>query len=186
MNRRMASVSLTLCTVILVGATSAQKTRNKSAPQPTEFYADADPDPFADSVPLPANVVDALRVTEEAKLNQDRISSLDREGFVRLFKAVEIHPAGPKELDYLVLGLFPMTSADGDWFWLVRAHSMHPQVLLFASGNGIELSRHRTNGYRNIRSVWSSAAGYTITRVYKFDGKKYRLWKEFQKTIKVG
>lgn len=60
---------------------------------------------------------------------------------------------------------------------MVRSASKNPKIVLFASGNSLEVMSGRTNGYRNIRSRGSTAS-LLKTSVYHLDGNKYKLWKE--------
>jgi hypothetical protein len=71
------------------------------------------------------------------------------------------------------MGIFPMSGADNTWFWVVRSAHKDPKAVLFAGGNSVEMMTRRTNGYRDIRSAWSSAAT-TIVCIYKFDGTEYK------------
>jgi hypothetical protein len=49
--------------------------------------------------------------------------------------------------------------------------------VLFAGGNSLELMKARVNGYRDIKSVWSSPSE-TGTKIYRFNGVRYKLWQE--------
>jgi len=70
-----------------------------------------------------------------------------------------------------------MSGADEGWFWLLRSVHKNPKIVLFATGNSLDLMESRTLGYRDIRSVWSSASD-THQTVYHFDGNEYKLWTE--------
>jgi len=174
-----------ICAIFVAQIASAQSKVKKTATEPTVFnenegaYGDA-PDPFDDPVPLPDNVLDALRASEQAKSMLDELKGLNREEFAKLFRAVKIHLSGPKELDYVVLGGFPMGGTDAPWFWIVRFDQTHPNVIFFTFANGFEILKTRNNGYPNIRSN-AFTASTRYTEIYHYNGQKYVLVHKYQK-----
>jgi hypothetical protein len=101
-----------------------------------------------------------------------------------LLQAKAICLTGTSADDLVVKGDSPMTGADNDWFWIVlHAHS-HPKAVLWVGGNGVYVTHHVTSGYRDLVATWSSAAGYTLTWKYRFDGEKYVLYQKTEKNWK--
>jgi hypothetical protein len=157
------------------GLAQGQTKQEAHKSEPSTFYPDDENRGF-DEATLPSNtVLDALLKTHEAKENWDRLKTLDRERLRKLFLVSKVHLAESGETDEVVLGSDPMSGADCYWFWIVRDKGERARVLLFTNNYGIDLLNTRTNGYREIRGVWSSAAGYSITRLYRYDGSRYRL-----------
>lgn len=167
--------------IVLVGMSPAMALAQWQAKQaaqesePSEFYPDDWNRGFDEADPPSDAVLDALLKTREANENADRLKGFDREGLRKLFRVVRVHLAGTGEADEVVLGLFPMSGADCDWFWVVRDRGDRVRVILFTNEDGIYLLNTKTNGYREIRGVWSSGAGYSITRLYRYDGTTYTL-----------
>jgi hypothetical protein len=127
-------------------------------------------------LPLATDVLKVLMKTEAARsplvYAKDLLSNP-----AKLFRGAEVHLDGSSEIDLVVIGITPMSGADNGWFWIVRSTPGNPKVLLWVGGNSIDVVEGRTNGYRDILSYWSNPNG-TSTRIYHFDGMKYKLWKE--------
>lgn len=129
-------------------------------------------------VALSPNILKILLKTRQARQGMQFASDAEENKPAELFRAAEVHLGRRDEVDLVVIGVPPMSGADNGWFWLVSsATSNHPKVVLFAGGNSLEIMESRTNGYRDIKSIWSSP-NETSQRIYHFDGKSYRLWKE--------
>jgi hypothetical protein len=180
---------LMVCLLVGAGIASAQAKGKKPATEPTAFYEDCidndngRPCLFDHPVPLPDSVVDALRATKEAKESQNKLKDYDREDFAQLFKAIKIHLSGPQELDYVVMGEFPMGGADAPWFWIVRFDQTQSKVIFFTFANGFELLKTRNNGYPDIRSnSWAGSVQYT--NIYQYNGQRYILVHKYQKEMK--
>ena len=125
-------------------------------------------------VALTPAVLKVLLETTRAQQGLKDAKPSQRKNPARLFRAAESHLYAHDEIDLVVMGIFPMSGADNTWFWVVRSAQKDPRVVLFAGGNSIQMLTRRTNGYRDIRCDWSSAAITTID-IYKFDGTEYRL-----------
>lgn len=152
------------------------------ANEPVFFYPDQENAGLEHAYPPSDAVLNSLLRTKEAKSAEDRVKNRDHEELRRLFEAVNVHLSDPgAESDQVVVGKFPMAGADCDWFWLVRVVSGRAEVILFANGSSLELLGKQTNGYRDIRTVWSSAAGYTLTDIYCYNGARYTRVHEFTK-----
>ena len=180
MSKKLTFACAMICAGFVAGITSAQTKGVKPAPEPRAFYEEGDPNPFTHPVPLPGSVLDALRATDEARDMRDRLKDYDRDDFAALFKAVKIHLAGPNELDYVVMGEFPMGGADAPWFWIVRFDKTHSQVIFFTFANGFEILKTSNNGYPDIRSN-AFTASTRYTEIYQYNGEKYVLVHRYHK-----
>jgi hypothetical protein len=185
MSRRTRTVQLLALSLLVAGFLIAQSTGSDRKSEPSLFYPDREDAGFRHAKPPSNALLAVLLKTPEAKLHSDRLRAMDREQIRELFRVVQIHLATSDEIDWVVGGLFPMTSADGDWFWLVKQENGRPKVILFASGLYLALLSKRTMDFKDVRTGWSSAAGYTLTDIYHFDGTKYRLVHAFKKTDKI-
>lgn len=117
---------------------------------------------------------------EEAREGLHFASPSERDNPAQLFRAAEVHLSRLDEADLVVIGVGAMSGADQGWFWVVRSTRKDPNIILFAGGNSLALMDGRTNGYRDIRCVWSSPSE-TISTIYHFDGKEYKVWKKQQR-----
>jgi len=134
-------------------------------------------DNFPNPVPVPRPVLILLLQDKTVKDSMDRATESERKNPAQLFRAAEIHLRSANEIDLLVVGMTPIQGADNSWFWVVRSAYKNPMIVLFTTGYSVEVMPSRTNGYRNLLSAWSNPNG-TETRIYKFDGARYKLRKE--------
>lgn len=175
MNCRVRVICGLICICFAASFGLRQTARKSIKLEPSEFYPDDWNKGFDEADPPSDAVLDALLKTHEAKENWDRLKSLDRDRLRKIFLVVRVHLTDFNEKDEVVLGSDPLSGADCYWFWIVRDKGDHAQVLLFTNDYGIDLLRTKTNGCREIKGVWNSAAGYLITRLYRYDGSRYRL-----------
>jgi hypothetical protein len=169
-----------ICTLFITGIMTAQSSSPKPAAERTIF---GDAESFENSVRLSEKVLDVLLATNEAEYARQLSLEKPDEDRNKYFSAVEVHLSGPNEVDYVVEGNLPLAGADNAWFWVVRSARTHPKVVLFASGGFLELLNRRTNGYRDMRSVWQSP-NERITCVYQYNGERYILAHKFDKDIR--
>jgi hypothetical protein len=152
-------------------------TRGQKAQPTSEQSSFAEDQPLQNPVTVSPDVLRGLLETEEAKQGLEFANESQRDHPAQLFRAAEVHLSRQDGVDLVVVGVCPMCGADNGWFWVVRSARKDPEVVLFAGGNSVELMTGRTNGYRDIRSTWSSPSE-THTTIYHFDGKRYKVWKE--------
>jgi hypothetical protein len=160
-----------LAAVPLIGEQEAH-----SAPEQSIF---SEGEPLRRPVALSARVLQILLATPEAKEGLLFASDSQKKNPAGLFQATEVHLDGPGEIDLLIMGIPPMSGADNCWFWLVRPSGDTPKVLLFTGEYSVELMNSKTNGYRDVRSVWSSP-NETDTTIYHFGGRQYAVWKKLE------
>lgn len=166
-------IALTLGLLWAGGLTG--QTQMKTA-DPGQLFTAGD-ERFDRSVPIPKDVVKLLLRTAEAKYALGLATDREQRELEQSFLAVKVHLSESNETALLVLGVGPMHGADNAWFWIVLSPSVRPKIALFATGESVELMNSRTRNHVDIRSRWSSPRD-TCTRIYHFNGQRYRLWKE--------
>jgi len=163
-------VCLGLIVVTMQGQTA------RPAPEQTEFSPDYG-HPIQHEVPVSPGVLRVLLKSPEVRDTLQDAKESAQHATSQLFTTAEVHLGPAKEIDLVVYGISPMTGGDNDWFWIVLSARKNPKVVLFAGGSSLEVMSSRTNGYRDIRSGWASAS-QASTKIYKFNGRTYKLWKE--------
>jgi hypothetical protein len=159
---------------LAAGISAAQVENADALHDQTTFTEDAR---LQHPVPVSSDVLKVLLETDAAKEGM-AFAQVSKPGDVaQLFRAGEVHLGGANEVDLVVIGVGWMSGADNGWFWVVRSAHKNPRVVLFAGGNSLQMMVTRTNGYRDIRSTWSSPSE-TDDTIYHFDGREYKLWKK--------
>jgi hypothetical protein len=160
------------------GTATAQSTGTKPAAKSMIFGG---AESLKNSVPLPRNVLDLLiEPFKDDEHYRDFIVGKSDNDLNQLFFADVVYLSGPKEVDYIVAGNLPFAGADNEWFWVVRTGGLHPKVVLNEGASLLEILKSRTNGYRDIQSVWVMS-GTKRTRVFHYDGVSYKLFNETEK-----
>ena len=111
------------------------------------------------------------------------------------FAGSEIHLAGPDESDLIVLPAFlkalePMhpppnscfIGAYTSRFWVLRTSGKDYELVLAVDAHDLRVLRTKWRGYAEIETSISTLHGRT-TRIYRFDGKSYKLYKESNDSI---
>ena len=127
-------------------------------------------------VPIPKRVIALLLHSKEGQQGLAFTNEDDEKQPEKLFRASEIHLKGT-EPGLVVIGVCPMCGADNGWFWIVKSAYHNPEIILFAGGNSIDILATRTNGFPDVRRMFSTPSE-TQRTVYHFDGKRYRIWKD--------
>jgi hypothetical protein len=93
------------------------------------------------------------------------------------FAASEVHLAGPKEKDIVVVGVGKLKRANVAAFWVFRPMHLGYEVLLTAIEHDLTITEERWKGYRIIKT---SAVTATSLRsaAYRFEGGQYKIFKE--------
>jgi hypothetical protein len=159
--------------VVAGGVLAAQEQKPNAAGEQTLFYEEK---PLQQQVALSPEVLKVLMETKQATQGSDFASDAQRANPAQLFRAAAVHLISKDEVDLVVIGVPPMSGADTGWFWVVRSARKDPEVVLFADGNSLEVMDTKTNGSRDIRSIWSSPSQTNYT-IYHFDGGTYKVWK---------
>jgi hypothetical protein len=179
-------VTVYILVLLVIGASSSNRVgaQRKSAKlTPSLFEPENKNRGFEDASPPSDLVLDALLNTQEAIDVHEEFSNRDRVGLRGLFEVARTNLGAMEGIDYVVLGKGPMTGADCFWFWIVSVRKGKADVLLFSNGLSLSLQKLKTDGYKNIKVDWATA-GYVGSRYYRYDGSKYRLFKEHTKENK--
>jgi len=184
MNRKARILWSLLCFGCVIGFAVAQNSIPHESKEPTVFQPDDENEGFDNADPPSNDVLNSLLKTAEARQMSAKLENLDHEQLRKLFEVVKVHLGDSRELVEVVLGHSAMSGVDSNWFWIVRCLPGHSEVILFANGNGLEVLKTRTAGYKDIRTIWSSAAGYSITTVYRYDGIRYKFARKRTTTVK--
>ncbi len=96
---------------------------------------------------------------------------------VSWFAASEVHLAGPKEKDIVVVGIGKLKRAGLTTFWVFRPMHLGYEVLLSAIEHDLTVTDERWKGYRIIKT---SAVTPTSIRsaAYRFEGGQYKMFKD--------
>jgi len=173
--RRTARIFCSLvCLAIALSAAEGQSTRGHTPKEPSSFAPDGEDSGLDNAQPPSDAVLDALLNTSEANEAKDDLAILSRDQLRDLFKVVKVHLKDAVEADYVVLGSGPMSGADCFWFWIVRERHAKAKVILFENPLELDFSTRRTNGYRDIRSSWCSAA-FCHDRLFRYSAGRYKL-----------
>jgi hypothetical protein len=135
---------------------------------------------FRHSAPMPASVFDALLATEQAVYARDQRAQNQKWGPKEFFRSAVVHLSGTDEADYVVNGLFPLAGIGCAWFWIVLPERGHARVVLFDSTGYLRILESKSNGYRDIETVFTSAAGFSDHHIFQFDGHEYKLARDFE------
>jgi hypothetical protein len=184
--------ALTTLAFLIVGLLASAPARGHTedgTKEQTSFSSQQDfvNEPVQSPTPLSAEALSALATDlnvagclAEAGKSPDQVFAW--------FVASEIH-LGPKdETDYIVLpnlllkagqpedvpgrGCFLRVSAA--WFWALRSTKRGYKLVFSGGGHELSVLRHRTNGFRDIKTGFILQAGRTLKEaVYRFDGQSY-------------
>ncbi len=162
------TLSLAVCLVSFIPLHSQTPTH---APEQTTFTD-------SDSVKAPVAVPPAVAnlILEDPALQ--KLASLQKDKTAdELFAGPEIHLGPANEIHLVVIGVCPVCGGDNDWFWIIRSPYKSPKTIGGGGGSGFAFLTTKTQGYRDLESDWSSAAGFWKKDVYRFKGSEYKLWR---------
>ena len=167
--------TLLLGALLALSSTTAGYAQKKSTTQPEEtgFCGDDLPKHL---VPVPKDVLKLLLAREDV---QDALSLATNEQKAhpsRYLHAAEIHLGPEDETDLVIIGSSPLSGADNDWFWIVRAPNKNPKIVFWEGASCIYIGTNRTNGFRDISSIWASASEQKRV-IYRFNGSEYKAGK---------
>lgn len=138
-------------------------------------------------VPVPDAVSEVLRRDHGVQSCLEYNPLPSGEPLSSWFLASEIHLDGPNETDLMVLAnpepgkaYLCFHSVEGiSWFWVFRQTAGQSELILKAPGQGMDALKARHSGYKDIQTVTGGQAGrYLTTITYRFDGKRYRQYRE--------
>jgi hypothetical protein len=180
--RSAARTTLLLVPLLLILASQAQTSSQVVQEQSSFGTEEAPGEPRVSRPhPVPDAVLRILETDEGVRscLKDNPLSAGQHLG--SWFLASEIHLDSPAQTDLIVVPSFQgeegmcFESVEGiGWFWVFRSADTNYQLVLKAAGNGLEVLRTRSNGYRDIQTgVVSQAGKYVTTVTFRFNGNEY-------------
>jgi hypothetical protein len=180
---------LALLIALLFATTPAVGRADEGAKEQTSFSSEQDfvNQPVQSPTPLSAEALSAL-ATDRNVAGCLAESGKSPDQVFAWFVASVIH-LGPKdEADYIVLpnlllkagqpddvpGRGCFLRANAAWFWALRRTKQGYKLVFSGGGHELSVLRHRTNGFRDIKTGFILQAGQTLDEtVYRFDGQSY-------------
>jgi len=175
----------TLAGIVITGLLSVSWTEAtiRAANEQTNFDSEQDyaNQPVQDPKPLSTDALYALAKDQRVS-DCLRLSGKSPDQAFAWFVSSEIHLAGKDETDFIVLpslrsdseGLPCFQDSDTAWFWALRKTRLGFELIFSGSGHYLSVSRHRTNGLRDIKLFSSAQVGGVVAEgVFRFDGQRY-------------
>jgi hypothetical protein len=151
-----------------LAATQKQRPSKESPREQADFGADQEK--LDRPVPVPDQVVQAIRDVDKAPPDELPAEWLLASG---------IHLDGPNEIDLIVLGTGGLRGAHTVPFWVFRKKQTGYELVLATGGDGLSVLKTRWKGFREINALGIGFAGREITTVtYRFDGQHYQKFNE--------
>lgn len=178
--RRFAQRLVGIAGIIIFVSMQNSACGQKKGPTDEPLFI-TDANSFRNAKPVPFETARILFHSLQQPPFKDRMSDLrDLERLAplgRWFIEVPIQLTETEEPDFLVLGQQTwLTGADNTWFWIVRSGSRQPKVLFVAGTSRLEVLNGKSNGYRNVRSVFETGAGDKIEKIFRYANGRYRLF----------
>lgn len=179
MRFRMTCVLMCLATVVFAqqGKPAGGETPQSGGPEQRLFRGD---EPFRTPSPLPPEALSTILATREGKQGLEDAKNRGIADVASRFSATNIHLHDYHQAELLVIGKFPFSGADNDWFWILSPH-MGARVLLFCGGNSLEIMKEGTAGYRDVRCIWYGP-DTEKEELYRYGGRAYKLSKRSWRT----
>jgi hypothetical protein len=134
-------------------------------------------DPCLDKASSPSPpVVTSILNTNEANETFADMEPADRASVSKLLKGLTVHLRNEQQKDMIVRGDFPMSGGDNTWFWIVTSADSRPSAF-WVQGNMVTILDSRHNGYSDIRTDWA-AGSHRATRIFRYDGHRYKVFRE--------
>lgn len=148
--------------------------------QQTSFSAE---DPVQHPVNVPPDVLQFLR--QDARNQTCLKKGQSKEGIqASWFVASEIDLKSDRSSDLIVLAANPcLSGANVVPFWVFRNTAGGHTLALSATAFALDVLTARSRTYRNLQ-LTSLTAKTEHTTIYKFDERRYREWRRFQKSIR--
>jgi len=192
MKKKELLTPLLMVGVLVVFARAQQRERAQHQQQ-TEFSMEQEIVPIKKALTPPEAALRTLERQPAVSSCLESENSSNGQLPASWFVASEIHLAGPDESDLIVLPAelkapVPMRPAPNacfigpytSKFWVLRKMGEGYQVVLSVDAHDVKLRPTRWRGYRDIETSISNLRG-TTTTLYRFDGDKYRLFRQTTK-----
>ena len=125
------------------------------------------------NVPLPTSVRELLQqhpfVRETLRTEAPPLVSLPEDWT----ECSVVHLTNKDERDYIVIGQRSLTGAHATHFWIFRETPTGMKLVLFAFSDSLSIGDKRTNGLRNIDTLYYTAVKHGTIH-YTFDGNTYK------------
>lgn len=164
------------------GSGIAQASRSAFSEQ---LHFSAEDDSVQKPVAIPQSVLAILRKDERVGyvLKSQNISAQKLP--LSWFSASAIHLTDSNKAGLVVMGLGPLRGADVNTFWVFCATARGYQLALTAPAHDLFVKKSRWKGHRDIELVAMSAA-QIFSAVYRFDGRRYSLYRTESEPIQIG
>ena len=151
--------------------------------QPQQTHFSAEDAAFQNPVPVPGDVLALLEaepvVRDALKDNQ----GADDKVPPAWFSATELQLRLNRKPDLLVRAEPPLAGANTDYFWIFRNPGSGYALVLGGPAHDLEIRNRRSHGSRDIALI-SMTAAELHTVVYRFNGKRYVVYREKSEPIK--
>jgi hypothetical protein len=126
-------------------------------------------------VPLPPEVTAAVMNSEEGKHGLALAAAHHTELVpAGVLKGAPVQLSNSRGQFFIVMGSGWLNGADNTSFWIVRQSGHRARVLLWTGAICVNIEPRKTRGYNDVESDWSSPQDH-ISKIYKFNGKSYKL-----------
>jgi hypothetical protein len=169
--QRLMLCGLTILT--FVATAEAQEPRLRLSEEQSSFNAEEDK--VNRAVPVPEGALQLLRSDEQILRYLSAKGESAGDLTTDAFLASEIHLNGPGEIDLIVIGRGRLRGANVVTFWVIRKSAKKFTVILKTVAHDLRIQDDRWNGFRNIETA-SPIAGTASVVLYKFDGKRYKVF----------
>jgi hypothetical protein len=170
-----------ICLIATTCAWVEAQPKHQEQPQQTHFSAEDAA--FPNPVPVPGDVLELLEketvVRDALKNNQDADNKVPQSWF----SATELQLRLNGKADLLVRAEPPLAGANTDYFWVFRNFGSGYVRVLGGAAHDLEIRNRRSLGSRDIAFIAMTAAEMH-TVVYRFNGKRYVVYREKSEPIK--
>ena len=159
----------------------------EAQPQPQvstqSIHFSAEDAAFPNPAPVPGDVLSLLEKESVVRDAFKDDESVDKKIPSTWFSATELQLSRKGKADLLVRAEPPLAGANTDYFWIFRNSGSGYVLLLGGQAHDLEIRTRRSHGFRDIAMIAMTAAELHTT-VYRFNGKRYVVYREKSEAIK--
>jgi len=135
--------------------------------------------PFDHPVRLPKGFISAWIGSKMASGLRDMLRDDPHLDVEKFYTAYPVKLTASGDLAYVVEGVgAPVTGGDNDWFWVLETVDSRAKVVLFCGALNVEIMPVAHNSLQDIRCSWESPGGDGFIDDYRFNGRRYVLFKK--------
>jgi hypothetical protein len=175
MNPKRLAVTRAFLLLSLAALGTADCLAQTSCSQKRSF-SDEDAPCFDNGISVSPAVVAAILKTDKAQDSFPEVEAGNLSRVSKLLRGISVHLRNQRQRDMIVRGDSPMSGGDNTWFWIVTSIDGRPSAL-WVQCNIVTILRVRHHGYADIRTDWY-AGSHRATRIYKNNGRRYKLIRE--------